>query len=422
MNSLFILCPSRNSIALITASLLLPFLQLHAQESLSPGISSGLSDSISQSTQTGGFNGVFDPSSANLTGGNLHTDVNDATHSQLLGSALSPVDLFTVNSTPQTTSNHEVLTDAQQAVGASNPLFGGRANHTFTPGGSAGVEAAANSRRISAVNLGMQSMQAAFTGGISARAAFSGAITTNTAAASAFSGNGIAQPRTTSGVGLTQNLVSANDPDATSTYDATDPVLSNSTSGYLADLQINGDLPSPSSVVATEYATGPAPEPSYQYDDGQTPRSGVQSTPGTIIGVAPEYNIPIGGFPDSTKGLAGLPSEASLSASPFQPLRSAATSPFAPVSEGNVYRVQAGLHPDLYRIVPATPSGSLARYERRAQQARMHAGLSISQSSSLREQDRRNYQRRAEYHHRSPRVTLENTATGQTLFTQSPIR
>ncbi len=396
--------------------------RLHAQSSISPGFSPGLSDSISQSSQTAGFNGTLDPSSANLTSDNVRADINDATHSQLLGSALSPVDLFTVNSMPQTASSHEVLTDAQQAVGAGNPLFGGRANHTFTPGGSAGVEAAANGRRMSAANFGMQSMQAAFTGGVNARAAFSNATTANIAAVPAFSGNGIAQPRTTTGIGLTQTLISSNGPDVTSIYNATDPLLSNSTSGYIADLQINGDIPSPSSVVGNEYTTDSAPKPSYQYDDGQTPLNTVQSRPGPIIGTAPEYGVPSGGFPDSTKGLAGLPPEASLSVSPFQSFRNSGTSPFAPVSDGTVFSIQTGLHPDLHRMVSAAPLGSFARYERRAQQARMHAGLNISQSSSLREQDRRDYQRRAEHRRRPSNITFENNTVDQTLLGQSTIR
>ncbi len=395
--------------------------RLHAQDSLSPGISSGLSDSISQSSQTAGFNGALDPSSANLTSGNVHTDVNDATHSQLLGSALSPIDIFTVNSAPQTASKNEVLTDAQQAVGAGNPLFGGKANRTFTPGGSAGVEAAANGRRMSAANFGMQTMQAAFTGGVDARAAFSNATTTNAVAVSAFSGNGITQPRTVTGIGVTQNLVSTNGSNSASTYDATDPVLSNSTSGYTADLQMNGDIASPASVVGNEYATDLAPEQSYQYDDGQTLRSVVQNRPGMVIGTAPEYEVPSGGFSDSTKGLAGLPSEASLSVSPFQSLHNPETSPFAPVSEGNVFGIQTGLHPDLHRMVSPAPFGSFERFERRAQQQRMHAGLSISQSSSLREQDRRAYQHRTEHRHRSSSVTLQSNATGQTLLGQSTI-
>ncbi len=414
--------PCRSRIELLAFLLVSSCLRLHAQGSLSSGLSSGLSDSISQSSQTAGFNGAIDPSSANLTSDSIRADVNDATHSQLLSSALSPVDLFTVNSTPQTASSHEVLTDAQQAVGAGNSFLGGRANHTFTPGGSAGVEAAANSRRMSAANFGTQSMQAAFTGGINARAAFSNATTTNIAAAPAFSGNGIAQPRTTTGIGLTQNLISTNGPDATSTYNATDPVLSNSTSGYNADLQITGDIPSPSSVVGNEYAIDFAPEPSYQYDDGQTSQNVVQTRPGFVIGSAPEYGVPSGGFPDSTKGLAGLPPEGSLSASPFQQLRNLESSPFAPVSDGTVYGIQAGLHPDLHRMVSAAPLGSFARYERRAQQARMHAGLNISQSSSLREQDRRDYQRRAEHRRRPSSVTLENNTVGQTLLGQPTIR
>lgn len=395
--------------------------RLHAQDSLSSGISSGLSDSISQSSQTAGFNGAFDSSSANLTSGSLHTDVNDATHSQLLGSALSPIDIFTVNSAPQTTSRHEVLTDAQQAVGAGNPLFGGKANRTFTPGGSAGAETAANGRRMSAANFGMQTMQAAFTGGVDARAAFSNATTTNDAAVPAFSGNGVTQPRTATGIGITQNLVSTNGSNPASAYYATDPVLSNSTSGYMADLQINGDIPSPSSVVGNEYATDPAPEQSYQYDDGQTLRNVVQSRPGPVIGTAPEYGVPSGGFSDSTKGLAGLPSEASLSVSPFQSLRNAETSPFAPVSEGYVFGIQTGLHPDLHRMVPPAPIGSFEHFERRAQQQRMHAGLNITQSSILREKDRKDYQHRAEHRRKSSSITLESDATGQTLLRQSTI-
>ena len=362
--------------------------------SVSPGIGDPLSGSLSDETQTSGFNSTFDSSTNNLTNATVHTDISDPTHSELLGSALAPFDSAYASGSVDTTPQTGVLTDAQAAVGASGGSFGGGSrNQIFISGGftsqnTAGRAAALNS-------LGQASMRAAFGGGTSGRAMFSGTASSSAGQALSFSGEGIPVPQTQTGVGATQTTLQISKSDRPDGFYATDPVLSGSTAGYEADLQLYGDLPLPSQETGVFFTEASSPAtPQYQYDDGQTPLLYARSTvAGQVIGSSPEYGSSPFGFPDSTRGLAGLTTEAAAVASPLERLNEAGSSPLASGNEGLSFSPALHLIPDLRTQPPSSQAFRFEAVERREQEQRILHGMSISEASEAYKQDVRKYRR-----------------------------
>ncbi len=384
-----------------------------AQGSLSGSLSPNFSQSLSDNSQTSGFNSSFDASTANLTNPDAHSDVSDDTHSQVLGSTLSPIDNAVVsagaNSTPQTNP----LSSAQAAYAAQGPYFGGRRSHSFNPGNSTSAIEAASAARANAMSgFGGSSMQAAFTGVLSSRAAFSGqSAGTQVDTQNGFSGQGVEVPVRTGGIGTTQSLSGIGSTqalsgigsrDIASAYYATDPVLTNQ--AYTGDLGITGDMPSPTTQTGLMFASGSAPQIYFQYDDGQTPPITAPASPGQVLGMAPEYAPASNGFPDSTRGTAALADEMTNLSSPFASPAMFSNSPFKPVSDGTVYSPGTRFNPDLHTLPEQHATGSFQAFERRAQEQRITHGLSISQSSEIYQQDLRNYQ---QSHGRRQRPTLE---------------
>ncbi len=316
--------------------------------SLSPSIGESVSGSLTEESQTSGFNSTFDSSTSNLTNSTVHTDISDPTHSQLLGSALTPFDSAYVSGSVDTAPQPGVLTDAQAAVGAPGGSFGsGSRNQIFTAGGFAAQSAA--SRAVALNSLGQGSMRSAFSSGASSRAMFSGAASSSAGRALSFSGEGIPVPQTQTGVGATQTTLQLNKGDRAEGFYATDPVLSGSTAGYEADLQLYGDLPLPSAQTGVFFAdSSGVATPQYQYDDGQTPSLYARSVAaGQIIGSSPDYGVSPFGFPDSTRGLAGLASEAVNAVSPLERLGGAGSSSLASGNEGLSFSSTLHLIPNL---------------------------------------------------------------------------
>ncbi len=361
--------------------------------SLSPSVS----DSLSSSSDTEGFNGNIVPGAGNITNSELHTDVSDPTHSQLLGSSLTPLDNPYVspyaNSNPQT----GVLTDAQAAVGAMLPSGGRRGEAGFNPGaGSFGSE---TNRLTSLSSLGTVSMQSAFSGGAGGRAAFSAASGLNSSSGSDQAGAQIS-PSTYSSAMPTAVAPSAaaTGGTQTATYRFTDPVLSGSTAGYEGDLELDGDLPTPSLQTGQFFAETRSPSeiaPLYDFDDGQTQSSkaGIAAA-GQVFASNPEYNPSPTGFDDSTRGLAGLPSEASNAVSPLSSRLSSTSSVLSfgiTVPDMDAPR----LIPSLHTAAAARPYFNFEAAERHEQEQRIIHGVSISQASEIYKQDLRKYRQQA---------------------------
>ena len=362
--------------------------------SVSAGIGDPLSGSLSDETQTSGFDSTFDTSTNNLTNPTLHTDISDPTHSQLLGSALTPLDGSYVSGSVDTVPQTGVLTDAQTAVGALGGSSGsGSRNQIFTAGGFTSQNAAG---RAAAINsLGLASMRASFGVGATSRAMLSGTGSSSVGRALSFSGEGIPGVQTPTGVGATQTTLQLNKGDRAEGFYATDPVLSGSTSGYEADLQLYGDLPLPSEQTGTFFAeSSGAAAPQYQYDDGQTPPLYAPNTvAGRILGSSPEYGISPFGFPDSTRGLAGLRTEASGAMSPLEQLNGPGSSSLASNNEGLSFSPTLHLIPNLQAPPEATQVFRFEAVERREQEQRILHGMSISEASEAYKQDVRKYRR-----------------------------
>ncbi len=355
-------------------------------------LSGSLSDPITAGSPESGFNTSFDATTSSFTNGAVHSDVNDPTHAQLLGSTLSPFDNAFVNAGVQTSPRTGVLSDAQSSVGLNDFGFGGHRNLSFVPGGTAHTLSSASTRPSS--NLyGAASTQAAFTGGMSANAAFNGRAGRAVAAPAGFAGDASASAASSN----TQSSAAQPSADGTGTTGRTgtqftDPVLTGSSAGYDTGSEIHGDLPTPSTQTGSFFAIASRPEPAYQYDDGQTPLSGRAAVAGPVLGGAPEYFHSTSGFPDSTKGQAGSMLDIETGVSPLSAPPTASGSPFAAVSGGDVYQPKTRLNPNL-QAQTTRPTGSFEQYERRLRRARLARGASISQADTVYQQDLKDYRR-----------------------------
>ena len=355
------------------------------------------------STQQGGFNPVFDAATSSFTPSSVRSDVNDPTHAQLLGSALSPLASASVNAAVQTAPRTGILSDAQSSVGLNDFGFGSQRNLSFAPGGAAPTLPSATSRSL-ASSYGASSTQAAFTGGVSANASFTGRVSRGSAGAGGFSGE-TASPAPSSGASMPATQATASTgASERSTSALTDPVLTGSSAGYDTGSEIHGDLPPPAAPPAALFAPLPTPAPAGQYDDGQTPLAGRPPAAGAILGGVPEYRRAASGFPDSTKGEAGSLPDMESSLSPLSAPAFSASSPFAAISAGQFYEPKVQLSPNLH-VQLLRSTASFEAYERRLRRARLAHGASISQADDVYQQDLK------DYHNSNGRAGRKSTLT-----------
>ncbi len=159
--------------------------------SISGGLSGSISDPLLPGSETGGFNGSFDAGTSSITNPAVHADINDPTHAQLAGSALSPLDNAGVSAAPQTSPQTGTLSDAQAAVSLGAFGFGGHRNASFAPAAAAHTLPSAASQTSTAAFGGLAA-RSAFAGGTETMSAFSGR--TAGAGAAQFSGEDAAKP------------------------------------------------------------------------------------------------------------------------------------------------------------------------------------------------------------------------------------
>ncbi len=383
---------------LVVCTIITPAAHAQLVGSVSGSLSDNLSSSFSDENETEGFDSTFDSESSSFINPTLHTDISDPTHSSLEGSAISPVDNSYLSASVSNTPQTSILSDAQSAVGAFSGGFGGRRSQIFTAGGGARGSSVASVSATS--SFGLASMETAFSGGTSGRAAFSGTTANTAGTALSFSGEGIPVPPTVSGIGVTQMVVSSSslrDPNretASDAYYALDPVLSGSDAGSEGDTELLGDMAEPSSQTGQFFAEYAGPtEAQYEFDDGQTPLRSFTATPTNGLAAAPDYGPSPSGFPDSTRGLAGLPSELSNATSPLSGPANLSGSPFPDVSGGNYYGLTLRFAPSLHAQPAYKPTFNFEAVERREQEQRLLHGASISESSEIYAQDLRKYQR-----------------------------
>ncbi len=369
-----------------------PLIACAQNTSLSPSLATPLV----QSTSTSGFNSVFDSESANFTNSELHTDVSDPTHSQLLGSVLTPASVPSVNGAVDSTPQTGTLSDAQLASQYGAGAVSGRRDSAFAVGAtSVGFGSLVSAQSFRGGGYGAVSGQMASAGTQMTRDAF-------TASASSVSGRSPASPMSDSrSYDLDPRLVSRSQVDALGTSVtvglASDPVLTGTLSGLGSATQMQGELPSPSSQTAQFFASSSPPNAPFQYEDGQTPPLQVYQTPGVVLGAAPAYGTASSGFPDSTRGLAGLALESDALVSPLE-RADTGVSPLASSVAGSASGLRQRLNPNLHASPPPAPPQSFEAFERQAQDRRLLAGLSISQSSMIYQKDLRDYQRRGQRH------------------------
>ena len=372
-------------------------------------LSPSLSDSISDENETEGFNSSFDPEASNLTNPTLHSDVSDPTHSQLLGSSLTPMDTAYVSPYVQTSPLTGTVTDAQSLIGTSDVHFGGRQGQSFSPGASfAGSQ---TMRQNAASTLGTTSMQAAFSGASGGKASYAGLSAGTPGTSLAFSGQNAPSSPGQSGIGVSQTPgMSASGSGAAggmaggtvnttekSAY-FTDPVLTGSTAGYEAGLELGGDLPSPGSETAQFFSEGSAvaSSPVYAFDDGQTPSAaGISPQVGSVLLSTSDYGPSPTGFPDSTRGLAGLASELSNATSPLSSTAVPGSTLLASGDQGLSFSPSVHLVPSLHTAPTVRPTFNFEAAERKEREQRQLHGVSISQSSEIYQQDLRKYRRQA---------------------------
>ncbi len=393
-----------------------------AQESgtsISGGLSGSLSDPLLPGSETSGFNGTFDASTASFTNPTLHADVNDPTHAQLAGSSLSPLVSSGVSAAPQTTPQTGTLSDAQASVGLGAFGFGGHRNASFAPAAAAHTLPSAASQ-TSAAAFGALAARSAFSGGAAAMSAFSGRVAGMSTAQ--FSGEGAEASASTlpllatpsafpvaQATSLTDTATAAGNRSASPLLGFTDPVLTNSAAGYDTGPEIHGDLPTASSQTSGVYASYVPPDPVYQYDDGQTPAAGVAAA-GAVLGGAPAYTHAATGFPDSTRGTAGATDP--FAASPRSSGITLSTAgPFPPVSEGTVFEPRTRLSPDLH-TPPMPPISSFEAYEQKLRRFRLAHGASISQADVAYQQDLRQFHRNHGRERKSSLTQSTSTTAG----------
>ena len=393
-------------------------------------VSPSLSNSLSDESQTEGFDSSFDPEASNLTNPTLHSDVSDPTHSQLLGSSLTPMDAAYISPYVETNPLTGTISDAQSVIGTSDIHFGGRQGQGFSLGASfAGSQVM---RQGAAGTLGTASMQASFGGGVAGRGSYAGLSAGGPGAAVAFSGQSAPSAAMPSGIGLVQAPQTGSSgtgmaSETSGGYYATDPVLSGSTAGYEGRLEMGDDLPSPSSQTAQFFVEGSAgaSSPLYAFDDGQTPApGGIPSPPGSVLLTGVDYNPSPTGFPDSTRGLAGLASETSSATSPLSSSTSQNGTLFATGDEGISFSPVLHLVPSLHSVPITRPTFNFEAAERREQEQRLLHGVSISQSSEIYKEDLRKYRRQAgralpQMPHRDLGAQQTNS---QDIMSPSPIR
>ncbi len=316
------------------------------------GFDSNIPDAFSvpivTTSQQSGFNSVFDAGTANLTSSGFRADVNDATHSQLIGSALSPFDNALVNPQTDASPRTGITTDAQSTIGLNDFSFGGGGSQGFTAGGRQAFSAGTTAGRGAPNGFGLASTGGAFSGDASSRRLFSGHLAVVGSTGASASGQGGSPPQVQISGRSMQPLAEDGSVSEATGLPATDPVLTNSISGSEAGPELHGDLPVPSGQTASFFAEPSPRVDSYQYDDGQTPSLTRVPVAGAILGTTSVYSHALSGFPDSTKGLAASPTETEYEQSPLSHSFATEGSPFAPISGGAVYAPGVRLHPDIH--------------------------------------------------------------------------
>ena len=381
----------------------------------------GLGASLYASDQQQGFSFNFDQSTANFANPSYHTAISDPLHTYQMDSGISskydPLAPSTIYATPFAYT----LTTSDAAFGL-NDLSRGEHSLRFAAGvqnllgrtGSLGPQRAQPT-------IGANALGAAFSGGLGTSAEFSGnpfrressagiGAPADALTASAVS-SGIApetQPMATAAPlspasGMGAATVSGSD-------------MASSTGIVTADLELGQPIPSPVADAASFYGESASAAPLA----GIGSSSELPLDDETIgqLSVAPPrpllYTASTSGFSDSTRGNAALPPDSALSSSPFgSPVSVVAASPFAPVSEGNVFGVHESVSPNLHAVPMLPTPPSFRSFERHLQQERIASGdRSLLDVATQSAEDKLAYKRMYGHRQNAPHDTMPDSAAG----------
>jgi hypothetical protein len=119
--------------------------------------------------------------------------------------------------------------------------------------------------------------------------------------------------------------------------------------------------------------------------------------PGQLQPTLTAYTSAGSGFPDSTRGLADLPSQAALSASPFEKsAQGESVSPFPAISDGEYYSRSSYLSPNLHAQPVLKQKLSLSDEKRRlkvSEHKRITMGMPYSNAEELYRKELTDYTR-----------------------------
>ncbi|RRA49679.1 hypothetical protein D1Y84_16775 [Acidipila sp. EB88] len=355
--------------------------------SISDGLSSPVGDTdLGEGTQI---------PSVTFTGNAEHSNVNDPTHSQLEGSQLSATALSSATVSPyvDATPNIGVLTDAQSTMdrgggggGLRNPLFSNQPS-------TMSAFAARPQLLGSAARDPRSPDDPSDLGNIYARQRLPDYGTNQ-----AFSGVGVVVPTTPSGVGYSSLYPTSGSTVTQDVYFLSDPVISGIDNGYQVHPVVTSDtFAEPSSQVATTFAMNSGDATNFQFDDGQSPSLQPPLHVGEVqrSSLEPAYVSSPTGFPDSTRGMAGSPLEATYAHSPLEPSASPSISPFAPVSGGSFYGQRYSFQPSLHKASSILATNDLWTAEREARRDSITNGTSIMDNLERERQSTREAENRA---------------------------
>jgi hypothetical protein len=326
-------------------------MQLGAQ-SVSPSISSSLADQ----SNTAGLDTNF--SQGAELGQTSHTDVSDATASDLSAGAMSA----TVNSSAQSVSGNMFTAGAGERPGAASSGYGGGRAGAGASGfavsgfgstrGSAGDDGFGRS-------AGGEAFRTASLGRSAKRELDSQSTETGP-------GNGYAETTSTSGLS------------------AEDPVLASPSGENVLEVPILGAI-SPTAEAESYFMSAEPVQKQYQFDDGVTPEFYNPASPGRLLPTSDNSSAPLNGFPDSTIGQAGLPLDTAEERAPGGNTASMTTA-FPPVSEGTVFGIKGGVSRNLFAAPRSPKPAALRAQQDKLFLTRIMNGMNVSDAEAKRAQ------------------------------------
>jgi hypothetical protein len=314
-----------------------------------------LSTSLSDQSNTTGLDTSY-AEGAGALGTTFHSDVTDATHSDVFGTAMSPsVDEFSIsNNVNAYSDSYAPQEDALQL----STLNGGGSR---TPGDSSFSNSSFGSGPSSVSGFGKGTGEVAFR-------------PTSENGLSAFVAGHL------TGAGSNRMVAMEGSSSGTPSAGADPALLSVGSDAAMLEAGTSSTTSaSPASEAAVFFMAGDTDPVQYQFDDGVTPELTVQLEPGRqLLPLSSTYSAPQNGFPDSTLGLAGLP----LDTSEIHAPGGLKTATLGSSTEGQSlsFEMKTGVVPNLYASPPALPKVRFRAQQDRIFEQNVLNGMNVTQA------------------------------------------